>query len=238
MKNRECNIENGTCSVNSPDSAQSARALPDAGPALIYVGDPMCSWCWGIAPALRQLQQFCGQRQLPLRVVVGGLRADGGDPWTGQFRQFLAHHWQQIATLTGQPFSFRLLDWESFDYDTEPACRAVVTARILLDGDVLEFFSAVQRKFYVANKDPKQIDFYRSICADAGLDFVEFARRFESDDVRARTRDDFQLSRNWGVSGFPTIILRTREELIPVTTGYSTFDKMREIVGNLVPGPV
>lgn len=222
--------------MDSPDTASSSQASPGANAALIYVGDPMCSWCWGIAPALQQLQQFCAQR-LPFHVVVGGLRAGGGDAWTDHFRQFLARHWQEIGKLTGQPFSYRLLDREAFDYDTEPACRAVVTARILLDGDVLGFFSAVQRKFYVENEDPKQIDFYRSICADSGLDFGEFARRFESDDVRALTRGDFQLSRNWGVSGFPTVMLRTREELIPVATGFSTFDKMRESVENLLPQP-
>jgi len=237
MKNTDCDVETGICEADSPAAAQSHHASPDTDCALIYLGDPMCSWCWGIAPALRQLQEFCAQRQLPFRVVVGGLRAGGGDPWTAQFRQFLAHHWQEIGKLTGQPFSYRLLDREAFDYDTEPACRAVVTARILLDGDVLGFFSAVQRKFYVENEDPKQIDFYRSICVDSGLDFGEFAKRFESDDVRALTRGDFHLSRNWGVRGFPTILLRRHEERVPVATGYSTFGKMRERVESLIPSP-
>jgi len=237
MNNPECDVETGICAVDSPDTAQSRQASPGADAALVYVGDPMCSWCWGIAPALLQLQQFYAERQLPFQVVVGGLRAGGGDPWTDQFRQFLAHHWREIGKLTGQPFSYRLLDRETFDYDTEPACRAVVTARVLLDGDVLGFFSAVQHKFYVENEDPKQIDFYRSVCAESGLDFGEFARHFESDDVRALTRGDFQLSRNWGVSGFPTVILRKREELTPVATGFSTFDEMRERVENLLPGP-
>ena len=42
---------------------------PDLG--FVYVGDPMCSWCWGFAPALEQLERRYG---LPLKVVMGGLR--------------------------------------------------------------------------------------------------------------------------------------------------------------------
>ncbi len=39
---------------------------------LIYVGDPMCSWCWGIAPQLDTLVRT--HPDIPLRIVVGGLR--------------------------------------------------------------------------------------------------------------------------------------------------------------------
>ena len=38
---------------------------------IIYIGDPMCSWCWGIAPELDRLQAWT---TLPFDVVVGGLR--------------------------------------------------------------------------------------------------------------------------------------------------------------------
>ena len=37
----------------------------------VYVGDPMCSWCWGFAPVLERMQEVY---DVPLRVVVGGLR--------------------------------------------------------------------------------------------------------------------------------------------------------------------
>ncbi|MFQ5523922.1 MAG: DsbA family protein, partial [Acidimicrobiia bacterium] len=36
---------------------------------LIYVGDPMCSWCWGFAPEIEDLAD-----EYPVEVVVGGLR--------------------------------------------------------------------------------------------------------------------------------------------------------------------
>jgi len=238
MNKSECDSETGLCEVGSPGEKQSGSVVSGSEVELIYVGDPMCSWCWGIAPALRQLQPYCAQRQWPFRVVVGGLRAGGGDRWNAQFKQFLAHHWREIGKRTGQPFSYEILARDAFDYDTEPACRSVVAARMLLDGSGLGFFAAVQRKFYVDNEDPKQVEFYRSICADSGLDFDEFSRLFQSDEVKATTRGDFQKSRDWGVTGFPTVLLRAQRRITPIATGFSTFEIMRQRLEGLVPGPV
>ena len=33
----------------------------------VYVGDPMCSWCWGFAPVLDQL---AGHYAIPIRIVL------------------------------------------------------------------------------------------------------------------------------------------------------------------------
>ena len=50
-----------------------------------------------------------------------------------EFREFLRREWTHIAKVTGQPFGFSLLSAKHFDYDTEPACRAVVVAEQMLD---------------------------------------------------------------------------------------------------------
>jgi len=56
-------------------------------------------------------------------------------------KSFLRHHWQEINTRSGQPFSYDLLELESYDYDTEPACRAMVAYRSLKQANDLEFLS-------------------------------------------------------------------------------------------------
>jgi putative protein-disulfide isomerase len=234
MKNPDCDIDSGTCQPLAPGSGQNRVKEWRAGRELIYIGDPMCSWCWGIAPALKQLRDYYQQQQLPFRVLVGGLRPGGGDPWNREFRQFLARHWEEIGKLTGQPFSDGILNWASFNYDTEPACRSIAAARPLLDGTELDFFSAVQRKFYVDNDDPKLPGFYLSICDEFKLDFGEFLRRFNSDDVKRNTFDEFQLSRSWGVSGFPSVLLQVDGRITKVASGFSTFEKMRATVSSVL----
>lgn len=47
---------------------------------LIYVGDPMCSWCYGIANELSQTIDYFND-DFDLELIMGGLRAGGGEEW-------------------------------------------------------------------------------------------------------------------------------------------------------------
>ena len=43
---------------------------------LLYVMDPMCSWCWGFAPVVQALAEQAAAAGVPLQLVVGGLRRE------------------------------------------------------------------------------------------------------------------------------------------------------------------
>ena len=87
---------------------------------IIYVGDPMCSWCWGLSPQLNALQRYGQQLGIPFSLVMGGLRPGGGEAWNADFKGFLKHHWEEVTQRSGQPFGYGLFDLEDFNYDTEP----------------------------------------------------------------------------------------------------------------------
>jgi putative protein-disulfide isomerase len=93
---------------------------------------------------------------------------------TNNSPEFLRHHWEEIHERSGQPFNYALLQRDSFNYDTEPACRAVVAARTLDPNAEHLFFELVQHHFYVQNQDPNQVDFYAPICTKLELDFARF----------------------------------------------------------------
>ncbi|MEM6395954.1 MAG: DsbA family protein [Bacteroidota bacterium] len=203
---------------------------------IIYVGDPMCSWCWGISPALNQLQNAAEVNSIPYRLVMGGLRPGGGDPWNEEFRSFLKHHWEEVNARSGQPFGMELFKRESFNYDTEPACRSVVAARQLVPESESRFFELVQHRFYVLNEDPNKLGFYEPICEDLNIDFDQFSVLFESEATKAATLRDFQISRQMGISGFPTVVFRKEDQFIAIARGYSEFDSMWSAVTSLMEG--
>ena len=142
-------------------------------------------------------------------------------------KDFLKEHWGHVTEMSGQPFGYKLMDLNEFDYDTEPSCRAVVAARSLVGDQEMEFFEEIQRKFYVHSEDPKCVDFYRSICEKLSVDFEKFKSRFESEDIRYETNNEFTLNRQWGVQGYPTIVLLHQDQLFMVAHGYATFDQMK-----------
>lgn len=189
----------------------------------IYVGDPMCSWCYGFAPVVKRVAT---EFDLPMRVKVGGLRAfENAQPLAPEFRTFLISEWARIAEVTGQPFSTVALEREGAVYDTGPPDQAVVAARNLDEGATLDFFATIQHAFYADGRDITQREVLLDIAAEFGFDRATFGSAF--DDAHDDTLRDFAETRSWGVTGYPTLLIRTGDEMVRATAGYVSFDQLQ-----------
>ena len=223
-----CDPVTGICAPSTFEELTNIGKNPKSDKTeIIYVGDPMCSWCWGISPELIKLRDHYRTNQVAFRVLVGGLRPGGGDPWDDRMKDFLKHHWEQVNARSGQQFGYRLFELKEFNYDTEPSCRAVVAARPLVKDREMEFFEAIQCKFYVDSQDPNEPSFYAGICDEFDINYSDFLNRFESNDVRRETTEEFNLNRSWGVRGYPSVILLHKDTLYQIANGYSTFEEMQ-----------
>jgi len=185
---------------------------------LVYFADPMCSWCYGFGPALAWA--LARRPAVRLELVMGGLRAFNTQVLTASFRATLLGHWRHVADASGLPFNPAALDQEGFVYDTEPACRAVVTVRETDAAKAFGFLEAVQRAFYRDGRDVTQAGVLAEIAAANGLAGDAFRSRFESDTMREATKRDFATTQALGVGGFPTLAVGDGPRLSLVTAGY------------------
>ena len=76
---------------------------------------------------------------------MGGLRAGNTSPMRPQDKDYIRNAWTQVNAATGQPFDIGFLERDGFVYDTEPACRAVVTVRRLMPKLALAFMGRVSK---------------------------------------------------------------------------------------------
>ena len=198
---------------------------------LRYYADPLCSWCYGFSPELTRLLQ--GEPQARVALVMGGLRPYNTERMSLAFRTMLREHWNSVATVTGLPFSQAVLDRDDFVYATEPACRAVVTARHMVPAQALSLMKAIQRAFYRDGRDATQPAVLADIASEEGFDRTTFLAAMESDPMRVATRADFAATQTMGVSGFPTVALARGEELYLVTSGFVTHDVLEYRVAEI-----
>jgi putative protein-disulfide isomerase len=205
---------------------------------LLYVGDPMCSWCWGFAPTKRRIEAQCEGRA-EVSLIVGGLRPFTTEPQDDERKTFLREHWQEIGEKTGQPFAFHLLDRDDFVYDTEPPSRAAVVVRHL-EGQrrALDFFSELQRAFYADNADVTQAETLTKLARNFGVDADAFAAKFETEEMRQATIEDFQMARSLGVTGFPTVVVKDDEGYAYLTVGYQPYEHLERLLGAWLDGNV
>lgn len=201
----------------------------------IYVGDPLCSWCYGISGELEKLKGAFPE--YPFDIVVGGLRIHETTPIDDEMKNFLRMHWEKVNELSGQPFGYDILSQErSFVYDTEKPCRAVVAFRHLDEPNTLNFFRDIQSAFYRDGMDTNELETYYPLLERYDVDTEAFNDLFHKEEIRKETNDDFLWARQVGASSFPTMLLQHGQQLWAVAIGYSTFERMKTISERIFRG--
>ena len=199
---------------------------------LIYIADPMCSWCYGFAKTLDDLLAAPGDTApLNLALMMGGLRPYTTEPMAPGRADEIFGHWAHVHEASGQPFApapHTALHLPGFIYDTEPASRAVVAVRTLWPQHGWKFLHAVQKAFYAEGRNVTQPEVLADVAEAQGLPRAAFAMAFASQQVRDATRADFTQSQQWGIRGFPALVLDQGERLQLVCQGYLPTAALRE----------
>jgi putative protein-disulfide isomerase len=201
---------------------------------LVLAADPMCSWCYGFGKEMEILLQR--RPGTSLKIVLGGLRAGATDVLDDAGKQFRLRHWAKVEDASGLPFNREgLLARTGFVYDTEPVCRAVVTARILRpEADILKVFRAFQHAFYVDALDTTD----GAVLADVGsralaelghpVSAEEFSATWNKQSTIEDAATDFAAARAMGASSFPTLFLKQSGTLRRVGDGYAHVDELEK----------
>jgi putative protein-disulfide isomerase len=189
---------------------------------LIFVVDPMCSWCWGFHPVIQEINANHTD-QCHTSLVLGGLRTKGQMPWNDKSKHYLIQNWKAVQQQTGQAFNFSLFEKASFDYDTYPACKATVTVRELWgEKAAFEYLEKIQTAFYVKNEDTTSLKVL--------LNYVEeketFLAFYESERAELLMQHDFSKARSMGANAFPSKVKIDTQGHMCCMQGYKTLEEI------------
>lgn len=220
-----------TCAIDAQAAKPRDESSFEPGPGkyLLFFGDPMCSWCWGFAPELRRIFDAV-QGRAQFHMVMGGLRTGTTEPWDASMRSDIRHHWQSVAAKTGQPFDFSRLDDETFVYDTEPACRALVTVRTLKPDAALDMYDSLHRGFYALGLDITEPGVLADLARVLGVEPDRFRTDFDSAAMRRAVAFDFRRTQAFGVSGFPTVVCAEDGQYAFLTLGYRPYAALEPLL--------
>ena len=197
--------------------------------SLIYVVDPMCSWCWGFLPVFEGIVQRYHD-QVTIKALLGGLRPGNTERFDEHRRAYILSHWHAVHERTGQSFNFAFQMGSSFTYDTEPSSRAVVVVRKLAPEREFTYLKAVQEAFYVNNKDVTREEILVDLASAQGLNRTTFLKWFQDPVIKQSVWEEFDRARQLGVSGFPTLLGREGHDLITFTHGYQPIDVLVPLI--------
>jgi putative protein-disulfide isomerase len=200
---------------------------------LYYIHDPMCSWCWGFKPVLRQLTQ-----QLPtdvrLEYVLGGLAADTDQPMPAEMQQQIAATWKHIQqVIPGTEFNFDFWTKCQPRRSTYIACRAVIVAEQLEPGNGLAMLDAILQAYYLQAKNPSDAATLITLAEQLGLDVDRFDQLLNAAQTQQALQQQIDFARRIGANSFPSLYLLHRQHYHSIVLDYNHADVSLEHINSV-----
>ncbi len=151
----------------------------------------MCSWCWGFSPVIDAIQERFGS-DLPIRLIMGGLRPGTTKPTDEAAKRTTRAHWEHVHGASGQPFDDGCFEREGFVYDTEPAARAIVVVRRSGMEQALDLLKQLHLAFYTQNRDVTDEVILAELASESGVERRAFLEAFRSDEASRRGSEGFR----------------------------------------------
>lgn len=200
---------------------------------LLYLADPMCSWCWGFTPVLDRIRRELADG-VTLRYVLGGLAEDSDDPMPAATQRMVQSAWGAVEKATRVRFNREFWTRCEPRRSTYPACRAVLAAEAEEPGSGPKMFRAIQEAYYLEARNPSDVDVLVAVATEKGFREEAFALRLASPEIEAQLQEHLREREHLGITanaaGFPTLILRTNEGDQALTRGYSPWDALEPVL--------
>ncbi len=169
----------------------------------IVVTDPMCSWCWGMAPAI-ELAASQLEGEVEFDFMLGGINTHASQFIGDYGKRHLFKIWHEVAATTGQSFGFRLP--ERLVYNSKLPCMAVQVVRARFGKPPFGYLHRLQQVFFVEGRNINDADILAHTAGDFGCDREEFLRELEDSRLIAQVADEFSSSRTYGTSALPNVL--------------------------------
>jgi putative protein-disulfide isomerase len=188
---------------------------------LIYVHDPMCSWCWGFEPTRRKIFEAVSGK-LQIHSLLGGLAPDTDLPMPEEMREKLQLTWKRIEqSIPGTQFNFDF--WKKCQprRSTYPANRAVIAARSQGAEFEQKMTARIQQAYYLEARNPSDNSTLIELAADIGLDVQRFEESLLAESTQQRLLEEIKQTRQIGINTFPSLAVLKDEELHHINLNYT-----------------
>ncbi len=201
---------------------------------LIYIYDALCGWCYGFAPAMRDFYQNHKNDFETIDVISGGMITGEGIGAIGEVAPYIKTAYKDVENRTGVQFGEKflkdILEEGSAIFTSIPPSIALsifkkeTQENPQLAGEknekILHFAEDLQSLIYFDGIIPKDYSKYGELATKYGLDNTDFVEKMNNSDYEKLAQKDFQLSQDFGVNGFPTLIIQKGEEYYLFARGF------------------
>jgi len=196
---------------------------------IIYLYDPLCGWCYGFSPVIRALRDQIG-KDIPFTALAGGMVTGERVGPVGQVAPYIKTAFKRVEDLSGVRFGGKFLEMMETGgatiFDSEPPSRAAYILKDAYPDAAIDIAHGVQDIIYKEGQNPNLATSYHKLASGLGMDTANFDEHFESHGYRLAIQDEFTLVKRFGVTGFPTVVYRNKEQYYLVSNGFTELEAL------------
>ena len=207
---------------------------------IIYIYDALCGWCYGFSSVMQQLhEKYAGQ--LEFEVLSGGMIMGLRAGIIGEVAPYIKKAYPAVEKGTGikfgEPFLQNILEPGMAIFSSEMPGIALTIFRKHLPDQVLSFAHTLQNALYRDGIELSILENYRPLVEKFGLSGDDFIRDLQTEENRYETLMEFQTVANWGVTGYPTVLLKPVHEAqyYMIAQGYTPLERLDEVIEKVLP---
>jgi len=202
-------------------------------PEIIYVYDALCGWCYGFSPVISQI--FATYRcKTDFLVLSGGMITGNRCGPVSEIAAYIKKAYKTVEETCGVKFGDQFLEnvlnrgsvWLSSEY---PA-RALAVMRAEKRGHSLVFATEIQKAIYYYGMPPHELDTYEKLVSGFGFDGKKFLESMMADDTSQIIENEFNMVKQLGVDGYPSILLRNDDDIKMIARGYRDFNTLNTLL--------
>lgn len=193
-------------------------------PKIIYVYDPMCGWCYGFSPVIKEIENEYKQK-FNFEIISGGMVVGDREGPIGGFADYILSAYKRVESTTGikfgEPYLELLKKKDYFSSSVKPSI-ALSYIKDIKPEIAISFAHDMQKRFYFDGKLLHENESYLPLLEKYQINKEDFFKAIESDVYKAKANEDFNTSKKLGVTGFPCVIVFKDGKYQFIASGYTS----------------
>ncbi len=202
-------------------------------PEIIYVFDPLCGWCYGFSPVIKQAYDTYKDKA-DFKVITGGMIIGDQISPIGKIAEFLKGATARVTERTGAEFSKFFLDTILTDgtqilSSMEPSiavqiCKAEKPERIF------DFMTELHKDIYISGLKTAIPADYARLAKEMGFDENKFINNLSGNKFKHMAMQDFQEAGALGVDSYPAVVIRNKQGVRELVRGFVKWNELEKLL--------
>ena len=197
---------------------------------MVFVTDPMCSWCWGMADSIKEIYEKY-KAKIELDLMLGGMNTDSTDCVGDYGKKFLMHLWNEIHQTTGKEFGFKLP--HSYVHNSLLPCLAIELVKSEDIDRAFDLLYELQSLFFVKGANINDMHLLLELLPNYGVTREQASLAMDQSSVKERVKFQFENSRSFGTSVLPSMLFDDGEGYKLLLGGYADTEIIENTLSRL-----